>query len=81
MKEIQTYYTIELPHNSINSTSWVEYRGENVGYDWWNSLPIRFVSEEEAVNTINKSENYKNCNWRIAKTTVIHEVKVECKNS
>ena len=81
MNETQTYYTVEVPYNSINSTSWIEYRGENIGYDWWNSSPIRFLSEEEAMKAINESNDYKNCDWRVVKTTVIHEVKIECKNS
>lgn len=81
MNETQTYYTVEVPYNSINSTSWIEYRGENIGYDWWNSSPIRFLSEEEAMKAINESNDYKNCDWRVVKTTIIHEVKIECKNS
>lgn len=83
MEETQIYYTIEILTNKfgIQGKSWLEYRGENVGYDWWNYSPIRFKSEEEAVNAINKSEDYKNCDWRIIKTTIIHEVKIECKNS
>ena len=79
MDEVQTYYTIEIL--SIPCQSWIEYRGEGVGYDWWNSSPVRFSSEEEAVNAINKSEDYKDCDWRITKTTIMHEVKIECKNS
>ena len=77
--EVQTYYTIELLCNP--GQYWIEYRGENVGYDWWNSSPIRFKSEDEVVNAINRSEDYKNCDWRITKTTIIREVKIECKNS
>lgn len=70
MDEVHTYYTIEVLITNrlgIPGSSWVEYRGENVGYDWWNSLPTRFVSEDEAVNTISKSEDYRNCDWRITK--------------
>ena len=84
MNEIQTYYTIEILITDglgINNSSWVEYRGEDIGYDWWNYSPIRFKSEDEAVKAINKSEIYKDCDWRITKTTIIHEVKIECKNS
>ena len=82
--EVQTYYTIEIlitDNLGIPGPSYVEYRGEGVGYDWWNYSPVRFSSEDEAVNAINKSENYKDCDWRITKTTIIHEVKIECKNS
>lgn len=62
-------------------SSLVEYRGEGIGYDWWNYSPIRFTSEDEAVYTINRSEDYRNYDWMITKTTIIHEVKIECKNS
>jgi len=79
--EVHCYYTIELPYNSINSTSWIEYRGENIGYDWWNSSPVRFLSEEEAVNAISNSESYKNCDLRIVKTTIARTVMHELKNS
>ena len=84
MDEIQTYYTIEILITNrfgIHCSSWVEYRGEGVGYDWWNYSPVRSSSEEDAVNAINKSEDYKDCDCRIIKTTIIHEVKIECKNS
>ena len=84
MDEIQTYYTIEILVTNrlgIHGSSWVEYLGEGVGRDWWNYSPVRFSSEEEAINAINKSEDYKDCDWRITKTTIIHEVKIECKNS
>ena len=65
----------------VHGSSLVEYRGENIRYDLWNYSPIRFKSEDEAVCAINKSEDYKDCDWRITKTTIIHEVKIECKNS
>lgn len=89
MDEVQTYYTIEILITNrlgIPGSSWVEYRGEGVSYDWWNYSPIRFKSEDEAVHAICKSalfksEDYKYCDWRITKTTIIHEVKIECKNS
>ena len=82
--EIQTYYTIEILITNrlgIPCSSWVEYRGENICYDWWDYSYIRFKSEDEAVCAINKSKDYKDCDWRITKTTIIHEVKIECKNS
>ena len=81
--EVQTYYTIEIlitDNLGIPGSSYVEYRGENIGYDWWNYSPIRFKSEDEAAYAISKSD-YKNCDWKITKTTIIHEVKIECKNS
>jgi hypothetical protein len=81
MVETKTYYTVELPYNSINSSSWVEYRGEGIGYDWWNSSPIRFNSEKDAIKAISASNDYKDCNWRITRTTIINEVVHECKNS
>ena len=58
MDEIQTYYTIEMLITNrlgIPGSSCVEYRGENICYDWWNYSPIRFKSEDEAVCAINKS--------------------------
>ena len=82
--EIQTYYTIEILITNrfgIPGSSYVEYRGEGVGYDLLNYSYIRFKSEDEAVCAINKSEDYKDCDWRITKTAIIHEVKIECKNS
>lgn len=66
MDEVQTYYTIEIlitDRLGIPGSSWVEYRGEGIGYDWWNYSPIRFKSEDEAVHAINKSEDYRNCDW------------------
>ena len=39
MDEIQTYYTIEILITNrlgITDDSWIEYRGEGIGYDWWN---------------------------------------------
>lgn len=84
MDEVQTYYTIEMLITNrlgILGSSQVEYRGEGVGYDLLNYSHIRFKSEDEAVCAINKSEDYKDCDWMITKTTTIHEVKIECKNS
>jgi len=73
MKEC--YYTIETLHSD-----WVVYRGEHVGYDWWNHSPIRFSSEEDAIKAISESEDYKDCSWRIVRTTIersiVHELKV-----
>lgn len=82
MDEVQTYYTIEIlitNRLSMPGSSLVEYRGEGICYDWWNYSSIKFKSEDEAVGAI-KSEDYRNCYWRITKTTIIHEVKIECKN-
>jgi len=75
------YYTVEVPFNAINSSTWTEYRGEHIGYDWWNISPMRFNSEADAIKAINESDDYKNCNWRIVRTTVISEVTHELKNS
>ena len=39
MDETQTYYTIEILITNrlrIHGSSFVEYRGENICYDWWN---------------------------------------------
>lgn len=39
MDETQTYYTIEMLITNrlgIHGSSLVEYRGENICYDWWN---------------------------------------------
>lgn len=75
------YYTVEIPFNEINSSTWIEYRGEHIGYDWWNTSPMRFNSEEDAVKAISESDDYKNCNWRIVKTIVTRTVAHEFKNS
>lgn len=75
------YYTVEIPFNAINSSAWTEYRGEGIGYDWWNISPMRFNSEEDAVKAINESDDYKNCDWRVVKTTVTRTVTHEFKNS
>lgn len=68
------YYTIEVPFNSITYNGWIEYRGENIGYDWWNSSPIIFQSYEDALNYIKSSENFKYSKWQIVKTVVTREV-------
>lgn len=81
MLEAKTFYTIELPFSSINGSTWIEYRGEYMYDDWWNSSPVRFESEDAAIKAINESENYRDCSWRIVRTTVTHEVVHEVKNS
>lgn len=79
--EIHCYYTVELPYNAANTDVWDSYRGEDIGYDWWNYPPMRFNTETEAIKAINESDNYKNCDWRIVKTTVTRTVICELKNS
>jgi hypothetical protein len=68
------YYTIEVPFNSITYNGWIEYRGENIGYDWWNSSPVKFQSLEDALNCIKSSENFKDGKWQIVKTVITREV-------
>lgn len=70
----KVYYTIELPFNSLNSNSWIEYRGDGIGYDWWNYSPIRFNSLEEAILGIKASKDYSHLKWRIIKNTITREV-------
>ena len=44
MDEVHTYYTIEVLITNrlgIPGSSWVEYRGEGIHYDWLNYSPIR----------------------------------------
>lgn len=68
------YYTIEVPFNSITYNGWIEYRGENIGYDWWNSSPVKFQSLDDALNYIKSSENFKDDKWQIVKTAITREV-------
>ena len=76
------YYTVEILCRMLNNTStWDVYRGEDIGYDWWNYSPMLFNTEVEAIKAINESEDYKNCDWRIIKTTVTRTVTHEFKNS
>lgn len=83
MKNIETHchYTVEVPYNIANTSAWDVYRGENIGYDWWNHPPMLFNTEEEAIKAINESEDYKNCDWRIIKTAITKIVTHEFKNS
>lgn len=70
MDEVQTHYTIEILMTSplgVTGSSLIEYRGENVGYDWWNYSPIKFKSEEEAVCAINQNEDYRSFDWMVTK--------------
>ena len=70
----KVYYTIELPFNSLNSNSWIEYRGDGIGYDWWNYSPIKFNSLEEAILGIKASKDYSHLKWQIIKNTITREV-------
>jgi hypothetical protein len=73
MKDI-SHYTILIPHTTISSFSWIEYRGDDVGYDWWNSSPKVFTSEEEALKTIANSNYLKQSKWKLVKTTIKSEI-------
>ena len=64
------YYTIEVPFNSITYNGWIEYRGENIGYDWWNSSQVKFQYLDDALNYIKSSENFKYSKWQIVKTVI-----------
>lgn len=46
------HYTILITFVTASSSDWIEYRGDDVGYDWWNSSPKIFSSEKEALNAI-----------------------------
>jgi len=83
MRDIKThyYYTVEIPYNAANVKAWDAYRGEHIGYDWWNHSPMLFNTEAEAIKAINESEDYKNCDWRIVRTTITSEVIQEFLNS
>lgn len=84
MTDIEThyYYTVEILCSMLDDTfTWDVYRGEDVGYDWWNYSPMLFNTEAEAIKAINESDDYKNCDWRIVKTTTIRTVTHEFKNS
>ena len=70
----KVYYTVELPFNSLKYNGWIEYRGEDIGYDWWNCSPIRFSSAEEAILCIKASKDYSHSKWRIIKNTITREV-------
>lgn len=80
MLEAKTYYTIEIPISSINGSTWIEYRGERMYADWWNSSPMIFESEDAAIKAINESD-YRDCSWRVVRTIVTREVVHEIKNS
>ncbi len=75
------HYTVEIPYSTVSGSMWGEYRGEHIGYDWWNHSPMLFNSEEDAIKAISESDDYKNCSWRIVKTTVTSSVICERKNS
>jgi hypothetical protein len=68
------HYIVEVPYNKLGSELFIEYRGEGLGYDWWNSSPMMFNSAEDAESVIRASDDYKNCKWRIVKVTVTNEV-------
>ena len=81
--ETKSYYMVELPYSAMfktHSSVWIKYRGEDIGYDWWNYMPVQFESKDEAVKAISESKIYKDCDWRVVKTTIMNEV-VDFKNS
>lgn len=70
-----TYYKIEVEYFTFQFKTWIPYSGELTGInDWWTSSPIRFSSYEDALKTINASESFRDCKWRISKFTILHEV-------
>ena len=75
MKDI-VHYTILIPYvtTSTSSFCWIEYRGDDVGYDWWNSSPKVFLSEDEALDTIANSEYLKHSGWQLCKTIERSEI-------
>lgn len=73
MKDI-VHYTILIPHNTISSSGWIEYRDDDIGYDWWNSSPKVFLSEEEALKTIANSNCLNHNRWQLIKTTIRSEI-------
>ena len=75
----KVYYTVEIPcavaATPINKEYWVPFAGENTGIsDWWNDPPRRYSSYDDAIKAIESSDNFKNCKWRIVKTTITNEV-------
>jgi hypothetical protein len=75
----RVYYTVEVPYTvaatPIDKEYWVLFAGENTGIsDWWNDLPRRYSSYDEAIKAIESSDNFRDRKWRIVKTTVYNEV-------
>ncbi len=73
MKDV-VHYTILIPFVTASSSDWIEYRGDDVGYDWWNSSPKVFLSEEEALKTIANSNYLKQNRWQLIKTIIKSEI-------
>jgi len=68
------HYTILIPFVTASSSDWIEYRGDDVGYDWWNSSPKIFSSEKEALNAIANSKYLSHNKWQLCKTTTRSEI-------
>ena len=72
---VNTFFTIDLKCIAINGEFWIPYGGSNWWqYDWWNIPPAKFESEESAMDAIKSDSNFKECRWRIVKTTVTEEI-------
>ncbi len=82
MANKEVYYTVEIPYDSINGLTWIEYREyiSQMGPDWWNTSPIKFFSEDEAVEAIKTSESFSDCKWRVIKTVITKNIVRESNN-
>ena len=70
-----TFFIIEVKGTTINGEFWAPYGGSCWWeWDWWNTPPKKFESEESAMNAIKSDGNFTECQWRIVKTTVTEEI-------